>query len=98
MSQDVDNRGAPRPGNEPVAGIPAALRRFGRGLAAYLSDWKNLLGHTLVGLGFLAAAIWVPVPVLAKLAVIAVLVVFNLSRGRRRSRKARVTSGKREKQ
>ena len=53
------------------------------GLKAYLCNWRNLLGHALLGAAFLAAAIWVPIPLWIKLVIIACLIVFNIVRMRR---------------
>lgn len=52
------------------------------GVAGYLADWRNLLGHAALGAALLAAAIWVPVPPPFKLAAIAALIAFNIWRSR----------------
>lgn len=73
-------------GNKARAFVRAAgwaLKAALKGLAGYLADWRNLLGHASLGIILLAAAIWVPVPPLAKLAFVAALVAFNIARGRR---------------
>ena len=54
-----------------------------RGLKVYLCNWRNLLGHALLGAAFLAAAIWVPISLWIKLAIIACLIAFNIIRMRR---------------
>lgn len=58
-----------------------------RGAKAYLSDWRNWVTHGLVGLGFLALAIWAPVDWRIKLVVIAIVVTFNVIRMRRAAAK-----------
>lgn len=58
-----------------------------RGAKAYLSDWRNWVTHGLVGLGFLAIAIWAPVDWRIKLVVIAIVVTFNVIRMRRAAAK-----------
>ncbi len=60
-----------------------------RGLKAYLCNWRNLLGHALLGVLFVAAAIWVPVPWWVKLIVIACLIAFNIVRMRLSAKKKR---------
>ena len=63
------------------------IRKALGGLKAYLSDWRNLLGHGLVGVLFVVAAIWVPVKLWIKLIVIACLIGFNVWRMKRKSKK-----------
>ena len=58
-----------------------------RGAKAYLSDWRNWVTHGLVGLGFMALAIWAPVDWRIKLVVIAIVVTFNVIRMRRAAAK-----------
>lgn len=65
----------------------SAIGAAGRGAKAYLSDWKNWLTHGLIGVCFLALAIWAPVELWIKLVVIACVVCFNVVRMRRKSRK-----------
>lgn len=65
----------------------SVLRRVGGGLKAYLTDWKNLLGHALLGVLFVAAAVWAPVPVWLKLVIIACLVALNILRMRLKAKK-----------
>ncbi len=62
-----------------------------RGLKGYLTDRRNLLGHALVGILFLALAIWVPIPGWIKLIVIACLIAFNIVRMRIKVRKVAQT-------
>lgn len=52
------------------------------GLKTYLGNWRNLLGHALLGIVFVVAAIWAPVPLWIKLTVIACLIAFNIVRMR----------------
>lgn len=62
--------------------------KIGRGLKAYLCDWKNLLGHGLIGVVFLVVAIWAPIHIWIKLVLIACLITFNIFRMRRKAHKA----------
>lgn len=57
-------------------------RTAGKGLAAYLTDWKNLLAHALFGVFLLVIAIFAPVPVWVRLILIACLVCANIIRMR----------------
>ena len=61
------------------------INKVGLGLKAYLTDWKNLLGHALLGVVFLVLAIWAPIDYRIKLVVIFCLIVFNIIRMRRKS-------------
>jgi Flp pilus assembly protein TadB len=64
------------------------FRKIGRGLGKYLTDWRNLLGHSLLGIVFLVLAIWAPVNIWIKLIVIACLITFNVIRMRRKAKRA----------
>ena len=65
-------------------------KKAGKGLAAYLTDWKNLLAHALLGCFLLLIAIIAPVPIWAKFVLIIVLVTLNILRMRwSKSRKAK---------
>lgn len=64
-----------------------------KGLAAYLTDWKNLLAHALLGCLLLLIAIIAPVPIWAKLLLIICLVTLNILRMRwSKARKAKKTA------
>lgn len=47
-----------------------------------LKDWKNLLGHTLLGIAIIVVSAILPIPWWAKMIVLVVLVVFNIFRER----------------
>ncbi len=55
-------------------------KKAGKGLAAYLTDWKNLLAHALLGCLLLIIAIIAPVPIWAKILLIICLVTLNIIR------------------
>ncbi len=57
------------------------------GILSYLKDWKNLLGHSLLGIILLVLAIWAPINIWIKLAGMACLIVFNVFRMHRKARK-----------
>lgn len=49
---------------------------------AYLSDWKNILAHSLVGIAILSVAIWLPVEPIYRVIILALVVTFNIIRMR----------------
>ena len=57
------------------------------GLKVYLTDWRNLLGHALLGVMFVVIAIWAPINLWLKLAIIACLITLNVLRMRAKSKK-----------
>ena len=67
--------------------LRALFRRIWSGLKAYLTDWRNLLGHALLGVAFVVVAIWAPINVWLKLAVIACLIGLNILRMRLKTKK-----------
>lgn len=75
--------------NEKTSGnsIAQVFLKIWHGLKGYLTDWRNLLGHALIGVLFLVVAIWVPVQLWIKLIVIVCLVTFNVIRMRLKARK-----------
>ena len=46
----------------------------------YLKDWKNLLAHTLIGIGILLIAFFIPVNPFYRVLLLAAVVTFNLIR------------------
>jgi hypothetical protein len=56
------------------------MNRLFKGLKTYLTDWKNLLTHTIVGVIILAIALFAPVSPYIRLAFVGVVVVFNVIR------------------
>ena len=54
------------------------FRNIWTGLKSYLTDWRNLLGHALLGVGFVVIAVWAPINIWLKLVIIAVLITFNI--------------------
>jgi Flp pilus assembly protein TadB len=61
--------------------------KIGAGLKAYLTDWRNLLAHSLLGVVLLVVAIWAPINPWIKIAVILCLVAFNIWRMRRKKQR-----------
>ncbi len=57
------------------------------GIKGYLTDWRNLLGHALLGVVFLFVAIWAPINIWLKLIIIALLITFNVFRMRLKAKK-----------
>lgn len=71
---------------EPIQN-PNALSRIWSGLKAYLTDWRNLLGHALLGVVFVVIAVWAPITLWLKLLIIAALITFNVLRMRNKNLK-----------
>jgi uncharacterized membrane protein len=68
------------------------LASAGRALKGYLTDWRNLLGHAMLGVLFFILAIWAPVQIWIKLVIIMILITINAVRMRRKTRKKMETS------
>jgi len=65
------------------------LKNAFKGLITYLSDWRNWLTHSLIGVGLLVVALVLPVDIHIRLLVLATVVAFNVWRMRRsKSREA----------
>ncbi len=56
------------------------MKKILAAVTAYLRDWKNLLVHTLVGLGILALAAFLPVPWYHRVAILLGVVALNTGR------------------
>lgn len=67
--------------------IPSVFSKIWRGLRAYLTDWRNLLGHALLGVLFVVVAVWAPINIWLKLAIIACLITLNILRMRLKAKK-----------
>ena len=81
------------PSNPETTPSPSALRRVWQGLKAYLTDWRNLLGHALLGVVFVVVAVWAPITLWLKLVIIAALITFNVLRMRNKNQKKSVKEG-----
>jgi diacylglycerol kinase len=58
------------------------VKKVFKGIWHYLKDWKNLLGHTLIGIGIILISAVLPLPWWARLIVLVSLIVFNIFRER----------------
>lgn len=58
------------------------VNRIVKGLKTYLTDWKNLLTHSIVGVAILLIALFAPVSPYIRIAFVGVVVVFNVIRMR----------------
>lgn len=67
--------------------LVTVLKKIGSGLKAYLTDWKNLLGHALLGIFFVVIAVWAPINLWLKLGIIACLICLNILRMRLKAKK-----------
>ena len=72
------------------------FRNIWTGLKSYLTDWRNLLGHALLGVGFVVIAVWAPIHIWLKLVIIAVLITFNILRMRNKNKKSIAEEGNNE--
>ncbi len=66
---------------------PSIFQRIWGGLKAYLTDWRNLLGHALLGVSFVVIAVWAPINLWLKLGIIACLIGLNILRMRLKAKK-----------
>ena len=80
----------PNTNNKPVL---SAFQRVWSGLKAYLTDWRNLLGHALLGVVFVVIAVWAPISIWLKLIIIAALITFNVLRMRNKNKKNTAEEG-----
>ena len=87
LQNKVRNTSLEQPANLQNPSDKPLWKRFFSGLKAYLTDWKNLLGHALLGVVFVVIAVWAPIPLWLKLIVIALLIGFNVFRMRRKGMK-----------
>jgi thiol:disulfide interchange protein len=58
------------------------MKSFFKKVWEYLKDWKNLLGHTLVGVAIILVSAVLPLPWWARLIILAAIIVFNIFRER----------------
>jgi len=56
------------------------MKRLLHGVKAYLSDWRNWLMHTLVGILIIVIALFAPVSIYLRLTFVVVVVGFNVWR------------------
>jgi hypothetical protein len=54
------------------------MNKIINGVKMYLTDWKNLLTHTLVGVTILLIALFAPVSPYLRITIVIVVVIFNL--------------------
>lgn len=66
-----------------------ALKSVWSALKSYLTDWRNLLGHALLGVFFVVVAVWAPINLWLKLAIITCLIGLNILRMRLKAKKNR---------
>lgn len=70
-----------------AASFPVStLKKVWCGLKAYLTDWRNLLGHALLGIFFLILAVWAPIRLWIKLLIILCLILLNILRMRNKKK------------
>lgn len=57
----------------------------------YLKDWKNLLAHSVIGLGILGIALFLPVSLPVRIVILVGVVSLNILRMRLEKKKSAVT-------
>jgi len=79
---------------------PSSIRSIANniwsGLKSYLTDWRNLLGHALLGVVFVVVAVWAPITLWLKLIIIALLITLNVLRMRNKNKKKEAKEGSAE--
>ena len=58
-----------------------------KALWEYLKDWKNLLTHTIIGVGILLVALVMPVEPIYRILFLVLVVAFNIFRMRREKKR-----------
>jgi len=56
------------------------MRRIFEGIKNYISDWKNWLTHTIIGVFLLIIALFAPVDIHVRISFLAGVVAFNTVR------------------
>ena len=54
--------------------------KFLKWIWRYLKDWKNLLTHSIIGVAILLVAIYLPVKPIYRIAILVMVVGFNIIR------------------
>lgn len=70
--------------------ILKVLKTVAKAVKNYVTDWKNLLTHSLVGVAFVVLAVWAPIPLHGKITVLSVIVLFNAFRMKRNKKQSRI--------
>lgn len=58
------------------------MNRVIKGMKSYLTDWKNLLTHTIIGIVLLWFALFAPISPYIRIGVLGVVLAFNVIRMR----------------
>lgn len=56
------------------------MNRVFKGFHSYITDWKNFLTHSLVGVAILLIALFAPVSPYLRIAFVVAVIVFNVIR------------------
>jgi len=62
------------------------MKRISQAIYAYVSNWKNLLIHTITGVVMVLVIFVVPLPVYVRIIVFIAVVLFNVLRGKLKDR------------
>lgn len=58
------------------------MKKFFKAVIDYVKDWKNLLVHSIIGVGLLLIALFLPVNVHIRVGILLCVVLFNIIRMR----------------
>ena len=59
-----------------------SITKITNGIKSYLTDWKNLLAHAIVGVAILVIAIFLPVDIHIRMGFLLVVIIVNILRMR----------------
>lgn len=54
----------------------------------YLKDWKNILAHSIIGVSILIIALYLPVKLIYRIALLVLVVILNIVRMKMEKRKS----------
>lgn len=58
------------------------MKKILKGIHNYISDWKNLLVHTITGVVMLLIVFVLPLPSYVRIIIFIAVVIFNIYRGK----------------
>jgi hypothetical protein len=67
------------------------IKKIFKSFIDYIKDWKNLLTHTIIGVGILLVALLLPINIHFRIGILLVVVAFNVIRMRLEKKKEKTT-------
>jgi len=58
--------------------------KIGKAILTYLTDWKNILAHSVLGTMSLAVMLFLPVSIFMRIGLVVLVVIFNVFRMKRK--------------